>query len=225
MPLLTLTQVAAELGLKSVQSVRNLAARGELVILKLAGVGSRIDSKDLEDLLRRMRAAGSGKKCARPARPGGLPKTRFQDAVEIREWAARLVENPDTPTNKVIAANHCLTLFYALAETRERLARVTDERERERKKARSGLMRRARSVGPDQVPPALRDLCGRLIDYPVPTTGQGFVYFLIDGEEVVYVGKSISIESRVAGHVAAGKNFNRVLVMPVVESKLAATER
>ena len=35
MPYLTLEQVAAELGLKSVQSVRNIAARGELTIVHL----------------------------------------------------------------------------------------------------------------------------------------------------------------------------------------------
>lgn len=89
MPLLTLEQVAADLGLKSVQSVRNLAARGEITIVPLLITGTRgsprVDSADLEAYKRRLRERAGGvavrppRAAAKPAprRPGRAAPMRF----------------------------------------------------------------------------------------------------------------------------------------------------
>lgn len=53
----------------------------------------------------------------------------------------------------------------------------------------------------------------------VPKSG---IYFLIDGSEVVYVGQSRSIMSRVLKH--SDKNFDRVTFLPVDERYLLLVE-
>lgn len=81
MPLLTLKRAAEELGLKSEQSVRNLADRGEFKILKVKITGARgsprVDSADLEAYQRRLRNtadADPGEKGAEPP-AGGAART------------------------------------------------------------------------------------------------------------------------------------------------------
>ena len=49
------------------------------------------------------------------------------------------------------------------------------------------------------------------------------IYFLISGEEIVYVGKSVNTASRVGDHVA-DKKFDRCLVMPVKRHLLEPLE-
>lgn len=55
-----------------------------------------------------------------------------------------------------------------------------------------------------------------------PPTPQSGVYFLIKGDEVVYVGRSKNVLARMAGHV--DKSFDRVLMIPVAEEFCSAIE-
>ncbi len=78
MPLLTLKAVADELGYKSVQSVYNLAEKGELTITHLPNAGGskrakgppRVDSKFVEALKTRISEAGTQQQ-ERPADKAG----------------------------------------------------------------------------------------------------------------------------------------------------------
>lgn len=61
--------------------------------------------------------------------------------------------------------------------------------------------------------------------FPVNYTCSG-VYFLIHGEEVVYVGQSLSVASRVHDHVSKKeKVFDRAVYLPVPPSDLSQVER
>ena len=51
----------------------------------------------------------------------------------------------------------------------------------------------------------------------------GYVYFLMDVEEVVYVGKTMGLSSRIAAH-KRDKVFDRCFWIPVPEKDLLATE-
>lgn len=50
------------------------------------------------------------------------------------------------------------------------------------------------------------------------------VYFLIDGEHVVYVGQSRNLAGRLIQHKQDGKTWERVLFLPVPESELFRVE-
>ena len=52
------------------------------------------------------------------------------------------------------------------------------------------------------------------------------VYFLVDVDEIVYVGKSVNIYNRISGHQSEGeKIYTRVLYIPVYEGDLDKVER
>jgi len=71
-------------------------------------------------------------------------------------------------------------------------------------------------------PKSIRDIPG-LIE--LPCGSQPGVYFLVKGEEVVYVGQSVSPLNRIGTHVAQrGTLFNRVFMIAVPEPMLDAVE-
>lgn len=71
------------------------------------------------------------------------------------------------------------------------------------------------------VPLSLSLVKSRLAEYePVPAC----VYFLVGGQEVVYVGQSTKLPVRLQQHREAGKSWERVLYMPLPEAELAAVE-
>ncbi len=52
------------------------------------------------------------------------------------------------------------------------------------------------------------------------------VYFLIDGDEVVYVGQSVNVAARILQHIACPtKQFNRACYVPVHPDELDDTEK
>lgn len=50
------------------------------------------------------------------------------------------------------------------------------------------------------------------------------VYFLIEGDEIVYVGQSVNINQRLLGHFP-NKEFSRVAILPVPPDRLEDVER
>ncbi|MCE5247911.1 hypothetical protein LLG88_13440 [bacterium] len=62
-----------------------------------------------------------------------------------------------------------------------------------------------------------------LIEVPAVYLPPG-VYFLCSGQEVVYVGQSVSVVSRVVTHRAGGKRFDRAYFIPIPESELDTVE-
>ena len=94
MPLLTLKQAADELGLKSEQSIRNLARRGEFRILQVRIEGTRgsprVDSRELEEYVRRLKSASESGTPSGPA-PGPVrrPTTRPKSPNRTRQPRGR----------------------------------------------------------------------------------------------------------------------------------------
>ncbi len=73
------------------------------------------------------------------------------------------------------------------------------------------------------VPPLLSPMLESL--YRIPMTSLCGVYFLVDAEEVVYVGQSVSVHGRVSDHIGDGvKRFDRALAIHVPPEDLDATE-
>jgi hypothetical protein len=56
-------------------------------------------------------------------------------------------------------------------------------------------------------------------------SAEPLVYFLLLGEECVYVGQSIRLLARMNAHARAGKSFDGVYILHVPRSKLDLTER
>jgi len=73
------------------------------------------------------------------------------------------------------------------------------------------------------VPVALAMIQDRMAEYPameVPPC----VYFLIEHHQVLYVGQSQNLPSRLTQHEGNGKTWDRVLFMPVPPSELLRVE-
>jgi len=76
---------------------------------------------------------------------------------------------------------------------------------------------------PKKIPTALIGISGELKEIG---NAPPCVYFLIDVDEIVYVGQSVNIYNRIAGHdSAARKKYTRVLYVPVCEDDLDKVER
>lgn len=113
----------------------------------------------------------------------------------------------------------------ALSKERDRLDRLVEEKRREYEQ----LLQRADRASRD-----LRDAAYQQTkleqflfckngqhDTPkalllaIPPAPKGGVYFLIKDDEVVYIGRSKNVLSRMVGH--ADKSFDRVLMIPIAE--------
>ncbi len=146
-------------------------------------------------------------------------------ATEMHERAMEILRTEGASDDAREAAVKCIELAGAFLEEREEVHRLNADRKRLRQRARAGFLRRARELTAETVPPALREFAGRLVDVPVPCTGHPLIYFLLEGDQVVYVGQTTSIETRLAQHVGLHKAFDRVLAMPVPAADLGAVER
>jgi predicted DNA-binding transcriptional regulator AlpA len=150
---------------------------------------------------------------------------RFKRAIEMHEWACGVLKTPGVSETESFAASYCVQMFAELLNERDKVRRLNADREKLRQRSRAGFLRRAKELPPEAIPPSLREFAGRLIDYPVPCAGHPLIYFLLDGDEIVYVGQSVSIETRLAQHALSRKKFDRVLVMPVSDAELDETEK
>lgn len=74
----------------------------------------------------------------------------------------------------------------------------------------------------EDFPERLRDFSDCLIEYRQFGLGSG-VYFLIQKGEVVYVGQSVSVSSRVDQHILT-KDFDRVFYIPTKKRHLQHLE-
>jgi predicted DNA-binding transcriptional regulator AlpA len=79
---------------------------------------------------------------------------------------------------------------------------------------------RASTKEPSAVPACIQKLEGYLIEY-IPNK-QHCVYFLVKGDEVVYIGSSFTIYSRITQHKE--KDFDRVLYFHVEPERMLAVE-
>ena len=73
------------------------------------------------------------------------------------------------------------------------------------------------------VPIALAMVQERLREWPgidIPPC----VYFLVDGEAILYVGQSCNLPARLVQHRHSGRQWERVLLLPVPESDLLKVE-
>jgi hypothetical protein len=77
-------------------------------------------------------------------------------------------------------------------------------------------------VSSAEVPPALNRVGHRLRHVPIVVTPPG-VYFLLDGEEIVYVGQSVNPCGRILQHLG-DKHFTRAFTLPVPARILDAAE-
>jgi hypothetical protein len=73
---------------------------------------------------------------------------------------------------------------------------------------------------PAEVPTALCMISNLLLSVPGVVCG---IYFLVDGDEVVYVGQSVDVAARVPQHTL-DKTFSRSVFLPVAASDLTAVE-
>lgn len=98
------------------------------------------------------------------------------------------------------------------------LERMLIERDAEIEKDRSGVLA-SLSAGPPaakNIPKALAAVIPDAVEVPVPPRAEGaWVYFLILGEEVVYVGQSTALPTRIGQHAISTKAFDRVLAVRV----------
>ena len=79
-----------------------------------------------------------------------------------------------------------------------------------------------KNTNPKKIPPQLIGIKGKLqeIGSPPPC-----VYFLINIDEVVYVGQTVNIYSRIKHHENSEKIYTRVLYIPVCNEELERVER
>lgn len=76
------------------------------------------------------------------------------------------------------------------------------------------------------LPTAIKPMLGSLRLLPGATTAcQPCVYFLCLDDEVVYVGQSVQLVSRVQSHRGDGKKFDRVVYLPTPEARLDDVEK
>lgn len=73
------------------------------------------------------------------------------------------------------------------------------------------------------VPVTIAELANDLVE--IKLDRQAYVYFLISEGVVGYVGQSINIMNRIAGHAGGSPWFDRVLALPVKREKLNEIER
>lgn len=52
----------------------------------------------------------------------------------------------------------------------------------------------------------------------------GYVYFLVDGQQVVYVGQTTNLAARVRDHLRDGKQYRRVLFVSVAREQMDSVE-
>lgn len=76
----------------------------------------------------------------------------------------------------------------------------------------------------DPLPTELTGIADLIRPLSLDTLSAAGVYFLIDGSEVVYVGKSVRAASRISHHLDRMK-FDRVLLMPCPPEKMIGVER
>ena len=76
------------------------------------------------------------------------------------------------------------------------------------------------NANPFDVPVALSNIAERLI--MLPACCFSGIYFLCEGNDVVYVGQSVNAGSRSTSH--RDKQFNSILILPVPEEKLNEIE-
>ncbi len=87
-------------------------------------------------------------------------------------------------------------------------------------------IRRLNSLGQGEAPECLRDVGPGLTEYSGHTSFPPSIYFLFCGEELVYIGQSVSLSSRISTHRQEGyKAFDRVFYMPVEYERLDEVER
>lgn len=98
---------------------------------------------------------------------------------------------------------------------------ITDESLKEYLSVRTGWVPRERKVS--HALPANLVTKSEIIKAAKPLASSCGVYFLIDGEEVVYVGKSLNVFTRVPDH-AKEKQFDRWCYIAAREVELDAVE-
>jgi len=65
----------------------------------------------------------------------------------------------------------------------------------------------------------------QILEFEVPMSWPPCIYFLLDGLEVIYVGQSINLLSRIVGHRRDKKEFDRILYLPVAQADLNKIEQ
>ena len=75
---------------------------------------------------------------------------------------------------------------------------------------------------PKVIPNELMKHSEDLIEFPICTPS--CIYFLLDNIEIVYIGQSINLASRISQHMLV-KDFNKVLYLPVPQENLLSVER
>ncbi len=97
-----------------------------------------------------------------------------------------------------------------------KLACAIETRERKR--------RNVRLNGAYDIPPSLEPLRGKLRSYEIENY-PGHVYFLVEEEEVVYVGQTIDLAYRIRSHVTEARiRFNKVYWIPCLHEDMAVIE-
>lgn len=64
----------------------------------------------------------------------------------------------------------------------------------------------------------------QVLDAAIPCAGHCGIYFLIAGNDVIYVGKSIDVFNRIARHKRDGRQFEAFAFLPCSADKLDETE-
>ena len=75
---------------------------------------------------------------------------------------------------------------------------------------------------PKVIPNELIKHSEELVEFPMCTPS--CVYFLLDNIEIVYIGQSINLATRISQHMLV-KDFNKVLYLPVPQENLLSVER
>ena len=67
-----------------------------------------------------------------------------------------------------------------------------------------------------------RDICDKL--WEIRKQKRSAIYYLFDGDEIVYVGQSIRVFTRIRDHLLSGKRFNGFAVMDTRQELLNQVE-
>jgi hypothetical protein len=74
------------------------------------------------------------------------------------------------------------------------------------------------------LPTPLHFMRGKLFRYTGMESGAACLYFLCEGDRVVYVGRTCQLTFRVGEHLCMNKAFDRVFWMPVATVDIGAAE-
>lgn len=156
-----------------------------------------------------------------------LPKlwTAEEASKEVHVSAERLTELADAGLAPCVRIDGGAPLFFKRDITRWLRQYALEIQKGQAINERLKIVRTLPDAVRDEIPEALRPLEGRLKSFTEQSI-PACIYFLIDDDEIVYVGQTIGLSGRIQTHRKEKLGlFEQVLYLPVPQSELDRVEQ